>query len=83
VPPPPPPEPVRLSVLPTGSLYWNDTPISEEALRAQLAVLGVKPPDQQPELDIKAEKTTKYALVAAVMADAKNANIQKIGFVSQ
>jgi len=83
VPPPPPPEPIRLSVLPNGNLYWNDTPITEEALRAQLAVYGVKPLDQQPELDIKAEKTTKYQLVATVMADAKNSGMSKIGFVSQ
>jgi biopolymer transport protein ExbD len=82
VPPPPPPEPIRLSVLPTGSLYWNDTPVTEEGLRAQLAVIGVKPVTEQPELDIKAEKTTKYQLVAAVMADAKNAGLTKIGFVS-
>jgi len=80
--PPPPPEPIRLSVQPTGQLFWNDEPVSEEQLRAQLAVVGVKPIDQQPELDIKAEKTTKYQLVATVMADAKNAGLTKIGFVS-
>ena len=83
--PPPltnPPEPIRLSVQATGTLYWNDEPISEEALRAQLAVIGVKPLEEQPELDIRAEKTTKYQLVATVMADAKNAGLSKIGFVS-
>ena len=82
-PPNPPPEPIRLSVQPNGNLYWNDTPITEEALRAQLQVIGVKPLEQQPELDIKAEKTTHYQLVATVMADAKNAGMLKIGFVSQ
>ena len=82
-PPIPPRAPIRLSVLPNGDLYWTDAPITEEALRAQLAVYGVKPQDQQPELDIKAEKTTHYQLVATVMADAKNAGMLKIGFVSQ
>jgi biopolymer transport protein ExbD len=81
-PPNPPPDPIRLSIQPTGTLYWNDEPITEEALRAQLAVIGAKPVEQQPELDIRAEKTTKYQLVATVMADAKNANMGKIGFVS-
>jgi len=80
--PPPPPEPIRLSVQATGTLFWNDEPITEEALRAQLAVVGVKPLDQQPELDIRADKNTKYQLVATVMADAKNAGLSKIGFVS-
>ena len=75
-------QPITLSIRDTGELYWNDEPITEEALRAQLAVIGVKPLDQQPELDIRAEKTTKYQLVATVMADAKNAGMGKIGFVS-
>ena len=82
VPPPPPPEPIRLTVQSGGMLFWNDTPITEEGLQAQLRILGVKPLDQQPELDIRADKTTKYQNVATVMADAKNAGMMKIGFVS-
>ena len=82
IPPPPPPEPIRLSVQSTGQLFWNDTPITEEGLQAQLRILGVKPLEQQPELDIRADKSTKYQNVATVMADAKNAGMLKIGFVS-
>jgi biopolymer transport protein ExbD len=81
--PPVAPDPIRLSVLPNGNLYWNDTPITEEGLRAQLSVIGVEPQEQQPELAIKVDKTTKYQLVADVMADAKSAGMMKIGFVSQ
>jgi len=80
--PPPPPEPIKLSVQANGQLFWNEEPITEEALRAQLRVIGSKPQDQQPELDIKPDKIAKYQLVATVMADAKNAGIIKIGFVS-
>ena len=81
-PPPPvaPPEPISLAVRATGQLYWNDEPITGEALQAQLRVTAQK--DPQPELDIKADKTTKYQDVATVMADAKNAGMTKIGFVS-
>jgi biopolymer transport protein ExbD len=81
-PPPPvaPPEPISLAVKATGQLYLNDEPITEEALQAQLRVTAQKNP--QPELDIKADKTTKYQDVATVMADAKNAGMTKIGFVS-
>jgi len=81
-PPTPPPDPIRLSVQSSGQLFWNDTPITEEGLQAQLRILGVKPVEQQPELDIRADKTTKYQNVATVMADAKNAGMMKIGFVS-
>jgi biopolymer transport protein ExbD len=80
VPPPPPPEPIKLAVQANGQLFWNDEPISEDALRAQLRVTAQK--DPQPELDIKPDRTTKYQLVASVMADAKNAGMIKIGFVS-
>ena len=83
-PPPPtnPPEPIKLQVQAGGQLYWNDEPITEEALQAQLRVLGVKPKEEQPEIDIKPERNAKYQLVASVMADAKNAGMVKIGFVS-
>jgi biopolymer transport protein ExbD len=80
--PPPPPEPIRLSVQSNGQLFWNDEPITEDALRAQLRVIGSKSKDDQPELDIKPDRTTKYQQVASVMADAKNAGMIKIGFVS-
>ncbi|MHB8447036.1 MAG: ExbD/TolR family protein [Rudaea sp.] len=79
-PPPPPPEPIKLAVQANGQLFWNDEPITEDALRAQLRVTAQK--DPQPELDIKPDRTTKYQLVASVMADAKNAGMIKIGFVS-
>lgn len=82
IPPPPPPEPIKLTVKSTGQLFWNDQPITEELLRAQLQVLGSKPLEKQPELDIRPDKATRYQLVATVMADAKNAGMIKIGFVS-
>ena len=82
VPPPPPPEPIKLSVQAGGQLFWNDEPVTEEALQAQLRVIGSKAVDEQPELDIKPDRNAKYQLVASVMADAKNAGMVKIGFVS-
>jgi biopolymer transport protein ExbD len=82
VPPPPPPEPIKLVVQANGQLFWNEEPVTEEALQAQLRVIGSKTKDQQPELDIKPDRNAKYQLVASVMADAKNAGMVKIGFVS-
>jgi biopolymer transport protein ExbD len=81
-PPPPiqPPEPLALSVRATGQYFLGDEPVTEEALQAQLRVAAQK--DPQPELDIRADKTAKYQWVATVMADAKNAGMTKIGFVS-
>ena len=79
--PPPdnPPEPITLGVKTSGQLYWNDEPITEAALQAQLRVTSQRNP--QPELKIQADKTAKYQQVATVMADAKNAGMTKIGFL--
>jgi len=77
-----PPEPIKLIVQANGQLFWNEEPITEEALQAQLRVIGGKQKDDQPELDIKPDRNAKYQLVASVMADAKNAGMVKIGFVS-
>ena len=75
-----PPTPISLSIKEDGSMYWNDQPISNLELQAQLAVIGAKPLDQQPELHIKATDITQYDYIAKVMAQAKRDNVQKIGF---
>jgi biopolymer transport protein ExbD len=74
-----PPDPIVLSVRTNGQFFWNDEPLTEEGLQAQLRVASQKHP--QPELQIQADKTAKYQAVATVMADAKNAGMEKIGFL--
>lgn len=75
-----PVEPIDLAIKEDGSLYWNDSSISDLELKAQLAVAAQK--TVQPELQIRAEKNTRYEIVAKVMADAKNQGMVKIGFVT-
>jgi biopolymer transport protein ExbD len=75
-----PPEPIDLAVKESGDLYMNDELVSESVLEAQLRVAAQKSP--QPELQIRAEKTTQYQKVAAVMAAAKRAGMIKIGFLT-
>jgi biopolymer transport protein ExbD len=72
--------PINLAVKEDGTLYWNDSQISDLELKAQLAVSAQK--TVQPELQIRAEKNTRYEIVAKVMADAKNQGMVKIGFVT-
>ena len=74
------PDPIDLAVKESGELYWNDEPITEAMLAAQLRVAAQKTP--QPELQIRAEKTTQYQLIATVMSNAKNAGMVKIGFIT-
>ena len=45
-------DPIHLKIDPSGSLYWNDTPVDELGLRAQLAVIAQQ--TNQPEIQIRA-----------------------------
>lgn len=75
-----PPEPVDLRISATGSMTWNNSPVDSASLQSQLLILGAKPLDRQSELRIQADQDTMYEAIAAVMASAKNAGVQKIGF---
>lgn len=75
-----PPDPIDLAVRENGDLYWNDEPVTPAMLNAQLRIAAQRSP--QPELQIRADKTTQYQKIATVMADAKSAGMIKIGFVT-
>ena len=74
-------QPITLTVKDTGDLYWNDEPITEATMLAQLRVIAQKQP--QPEVQIRADKDTEYQVISTVMGDAKNAGIVKLGFITQ
>ncbi|HET7663166.1 MAG TPA: biopolymer transporter ExbD [Rhodanobacteraceae bacterium] len=81
-PPENPPKPIQLVIKADGSLYMNDIPVSEQDLKLQLQVYGTKSKDKQPEVQIQASDNVQYDIVAKVLADAKGANMQKIGFLN-
>ena len=74
-------QPITLTVKDTGDLYWNDEPITEATMQAQLRVVAQKQP--QPEVQIRADKDTEFQIIQTVMTDAKNAQISKLGFITQ
>jgi biopolymer transport protein ExbD len=77
------PETLRLAIDDKGTLYWNDLPFTEtesgtlenrlrEAARAN------------PKLDVQlsADRDTRYQRVAEIMATTKRAGITRLGFVT-
>ena len=74
-------ETVTLSVDGSGNLFWNDAPLTQEQLSAQLAEAARRTP--QPELHLRADQLTQYQKLAEVMAAAQNAGIVKMGFITQ
>ncbi|WP_047550053.1 ExbD/TolR family protein [Methylotenera sp. G11] len=75
------PEVISVSIDGSGKMYWNDQVIVQGELKTRLQEIAVKKP--QPELNIRADKETRYQVLAEVMADAQNVGISKLGFVSE
>ena len=75
-----PPEPIDLAIKENGDLFWNDEPVTDAILQAQLRVAAQKNP--QPELQIRADKPTQWQKIATVMAEAKSAGMVKLGFMT-
>jgi biopolymer transport protein ExbD len=75
------PEVISVSIDAAGKMYWNDVALGQGELKVKLQEIAGKKP--QPELNVRADKETRYQVLAEVMADAQNAGITKLGFVSE
>ena len=75
------PETVNLTIDAQGKVFWNNEAIAEDTLQQRIALAAQKTP--QPELHLRAERTTQYEKVAQVMAAAQNGGLTKIGFITE
>ena len=75
-----PVEPMDLAVKSDGSMYLNDVEVTEAELKAQFAVAAAKSP--QPELQIRADKTTEYKIVRKILGSAKEQGMVHVGFIT-
>jgi biopolymer transport protein ExbD len=71
---------VHLGIAADGALTWNDQALLPEMLREQLRVLAQK---QQPELRIEVARAASYQSFASVLADAKQAGIERISVLDE
>jgi len=74
------PEHVAVSIAADGTLFWNGERLARPMLRERLTAVSRQRP--QPEVHLRADRATQYQPIAEVMADAANAGIARIGFVS-
>lgn len=74
------PDNVQLAIDAGSRVYWNGEVLDETALAGKLAAAAQLSP--QPELHIRAERTTPYEKVAQVMSAAARNGLVKIGFVT-
>jgi biopolymer transport protein ExbD len=78
-----PPEPIDLRIDGSGQVYWNDSPTPLSALRNMMEAEVERDPGNQPTLQIDVNEEADYGILAKVLATARNAQMQKIGFVKK
>ena len=74
------PQTISLSIDGAGKLYWNGQPITPAQMRAQFAEAGKQA--DQPDIQLRAERSTRYEVIAQVMGAAQQASLTRIGFVT-
>ncbi len=71
---------IQLAIDGTGRLFWNGQVIDKIALRDHLRAAAAL--DPQPEIHLRADRTTQYQSISEVLSDAANAGLSRIGFIS-
>lgn len=76
-----PPPPIRLRIDASGQVFWNDAPQPITAIQDMMQAEVQRDPTNQPMLEIDTSPDADYGVLAKVLAHAKNADMEKIGFV--
>lgn len=78
---PPPIDPVKnkIVVMPNDTVLWNGAPVNLVTLRQYLDITTTMTPT--PELHLQPHPDARYEMVDEVLAVAKRANVQAMGFV--
>ena len=71
---------IAISIDAAGTIYWNDVALATAALPARMASAARQNP--QPELQLRADRATRYEVLAQVMSAAQANGLSKIGFVT-
>lgn len=79
---PAPTEPttISLAIDNAGTIFWNNDAITQNELAAKLTLAAKQQP--QPQLQLRADKNTRYEIIAQVMAAAQTNGLSKLGFVT-
>jgi len=74
------PENITIAIDKSGNYYWNDAPVTNDALFDMLKEIAVKVP--QPEVHIRGDRDVRFESVGRVMADLQRSAILKVGFIT-
>lgn len=74
------PDNIQLAIDAGGQVFWNGERVDSARFAGHLTAAAALQP--QPELHIRAERTTPYEKVAQVMSEAARHGLARIGFVT-
>lgn len=75
------PDTIAVSINAQGKVFWNNDEIAPADMESRLAIAAQKKP--MPELQLRADKETRYEVIAQVMSSAQSNGLTKIGFVTE
>jgi biopolymer transport protein ExbD len=72
---------ITISIPDSGVVHWNNEPLTDQdALRAKLREAAAAQP--QPAVHLRADRDTRYQIIAEVMSAAQQAGIRTLAFVT-
>jgi biopolymer transport protein ExbD len=69
----------RLTIDPTGTIFWNGSPVDRVTLSQYLRQTVQMAPE--PELQFEPDQSARYVVVDDVLAIIKRSKVTKLGFV--
>ncbi len=76
-----PPKAIQISIDKDAGLFWDDQSISMQELETRLQQQGAT--GNNPSIQLRADKDSRYDNVAQVLAVASTAGLTKIAFVTE
>jgi len=74
------PDSIAIAIDAGGTIYWNNSPLQAGELDERLAAAAQREP--QPELQLRADRNTRYEVVAQLMAAAQAQGLNRLVFVT-
>jgi biopolymer transport protein ExbD len=71
---------VTLAIKANGERFWNDNVVTTAPARAVHRVIVQK--DPQPQVNVRADKDTKYGIINDTVQLLRRNGVRKVGFVS-
>ena len=76
-----PPQSIDLTIDSQGQLFWNQESIQKAELAQRFERIAVQ--DPQPQLRLRAERTTQYQVLAEVLALAQTMGVTRLAFITE